>query len=92
MSILETRTLKGDSGVFQKMVDWILSRDQVDADVDVNPPQEEGEDAIVLFESHLACVAICTPNLFYWPPPVMASLVSFRTEAISCKPLLQNLL
>jgi hypothetical protein len=67
MSILETRTLKGDSGVFQKMVDWILSRDQVDVDVDVNPPQEEGEDAIVLFESHLACVATCTLNLSIGP-------------------------
>jgi hypothetical protein len=26
VSILETRTLKGDSGVFQKMVDWVLSK------------------------------------------------------------------
>jgi len=26
VSTLETRTLKGDRGVFQKMVDWILSK------------------------------------------------------------------
>lgn len=31
--------------------------------VDINGPQEEGEDAMVLFESHLACIAVCTLNL-----------------------------
>jgi len=60
MIILETRTLKGTTVCFRR---WWTGFCQGQVVVDINIPQEEGEDAMVLFESHLVCIAVCTLNL-----------------------------
>jgi hypothetical protein len=50
VSILETRTLNGESGGLDSVKGQVV--------VNVNAPQEERKDAIALFESHLACIAV----------------------------------